>query len=68
MQIVNPEVVNKPTPFEVLEAMRVIREYLKHGGWVQAIINANGGASFRLTDIIEEHWQFLKDAERDDEN
>ena len=43
----------EPTPPEVHQAMDVIRRYLQRGNWVQCIINADGGASFRLTDIYD---------------
>lgn len=54
------KIVGQPTPANVLEALDIIRDYLTSGDWVQAIINVEGGVSFRLTDIHEDYLQQLK--------
>jgi hypothetical protein len=56
------KIVGEPTPKHVLEAMNTIREYLKAGGWVQVIINAEGGAVFKLTDIYEDMFSSFAEA------
>jgi len=53
------KIVSQPIPQHVLDAMSIIQEYLKEGGWVQAIINVGGGASFRLTDIHKDYLMQL---------
>jgi hypothetical protein len=40
-----------PTPQRVLDAILTITEYLKEGGWCEAIISDTGGASFHLESI-----------------
>jgi len=46
--------IGEPTPKPVLDAIGVIQDYLQAGGWVEAIISAQGGVAFRLTSIYED--------------
>jgi hypothetical protein len=52
-----------PTPQPVLDAVAVIVEYLKAGGWEQAIIDQGGGVAFRLTNIYRDWMESLSDDE-----
>ena len=45
--------IGGPTPPEVLKAIDVIAKYLRCGGWVEAVVSENGGASFHLTSIFD---------------
>lgn len=58
------KIVDQPTPTKILDALDIIRDYLKSGGWVQAIINVEGGVSFRLTDIHEDCLQLKSNQRR----
>lgn len=58
--VLKAKIVGQPTPPNVLKALDIIRDYLASGDWVQAIINVEGGVSFRLSDIHEDFIQQLK--------
>ena len=47
------KIVGEPTPTEVVQAISVIAEYLRRGGWCEAIIGNKGGAYFRLSSAGE---------------
>lgn len=46
--IANPAVVGKPTPQKVLDAVEVIREYMRFGWWREMVILVDGGFALRL--------------------
>ncbi len=59
MNETNRAKISGPTPPEVTEAIQVIAEYLRRGGWVEAIIADTGGVSLRLTSIYDDYARVL---------
>lgn len=48
------KMAGEPMPQPVLDAIHVITQYLRDGGWCEAIISDTCGAAFRLSSVYDD--------------